>query len=171
MKQTIMKCKWIVMMFVFAMLMANCSQDEEVVQQWWDGVSRLTAGVEGQSRSTMTDTGTFSWEKGDSISVWNDMPEGGVDAFVKFVFVDGNYFNIDPKAGVSTIKPANYAVYPAGNHTYSEEAVKIHLPSGYGNAEEDYVPATHAPMLAVVKPGNTHQGVLKKCLDVLSQTP
>jgi hypothetical protein len=65
MKQTIMKCKWIVMMFVFAMLMANCSQDEEVVQQWWDGVSRLTAGVEGQSRSTMTDTGTFSWEKGD----------------------------------------------------------------------------------------------------------
>ena len=171
MKQTIMKCKWIVMMFVFAMLMANCSQDEEVVQQWQGGVSRLTAGVEGQSRSAMTDTGIFSWTKGDSISVWNDMPEGGVDAFVKFVFADGNYFNIDPKAGVSTIKPANYAVYPAGNHSYSEEVVKIHLPSGYGNAEEDYVPDTHAPMIAVVKPGNTHQGVLKKCLDVLSQTP
>ena len=156
MKQAIMRCKWVVMMFVFALLMANCSQDEEVVQQWQGGVSRLTADIEGQSRSTMTDTGTFSWEKGDSISVWNDMPEGGVDAFVKFVFADDNYFNIDPKAGVSSIKPANYAVYPAGNHSYSEEVVKIHLPSGYGNAEEDYVPDTHAPMLAVVKPGNTH---------------
>ena len=156
MKQAIMRCKWVVMMFVFALLMANCSQDEEVVQQWQGGVSRLTADIEGQSRSTMTDTGIFSWTKGDSISVWNDMPDEGVDAFVKFVFADGNYFNIDPKAGVSTIKPANYAVYPAGNHTYSEEAVKIHLPSGYGNAEEDYVPDTHAPMIAVVKPGNTH---------------
>lgn len=156
MKQAIMRCKWVVMMFVFALLMVNCSQDEEIVQQWQGGVSRLTADIEGQSRSTMTDTGIFSWTKGDSISVWNDMPDEGVDAFVKFVFADGNYFNIDPKAGVSTIKPANYAVYPAGNHSYSEEVVKIHLPSGYGNAEEDYVPDTHASMIAVVKPGNTH---------------
>ena len=156
MKPMIMKFKQLAVMISIVLLATNCSKDEEVLQQWQGGVYKLTASVEEQARSTMTDMGIFSWVKGDSISVWNDMPEGGVDGFVKFVFADGNNFNIDPKAGVPSIKPANYAVYPAGAHAYTDDAVTIHLPNAYGNAEENYVANTRAPMLAIVVSGKSH---------------
>ena len=156
MKPMIMKFKQLAIMISIVFFATNCGKDEEILQQGQGGVSRLTASVEGQARSTMTDMGIFSWVKGDSISVWNDMPDEGVDAFVKFVFTDGNNFNIDPKAGVSSIKPSDYAVYPAGAHTHTDNTVTINLPSVYGNAGENYVANSRAPMLATVSSGKSH---------------
>ena len=72
MKPMIMKFKQLAVMISIVLLATNCSKDEEVLQQWQGGVYKLTASVEEQARSTMTDMRIFSWVKGDSISVGKD---------------------------------------------------------------------------------------------------
>ena len=117
-----MKIKSILMMAMVALAMTNCSQDvyEEAVLQ--DGVTQFTADVEGNSRSTMSDTGIFSWTSGDQISVWNG------NTFKVFTNTTDNTFTGDP------ITPSKYAVYPAGNHNISNNTLTVNLPATYGDA-------------------------------------
>ncbi len=156
MLKRILKFRWFFLMVIGIQFLFGCTQDSEVVHNQQEGIRELTAVVEEQSRSTMSDTGEFTWREGDSISVWNDLPDDGIDAFVNFVFRSGNNFSIDPKAEVTSVSPANYAVYPAGNHSFSNNIVTIHLPASYGSTETEYAANTRAPMLAAIKPGSNH---------------
>ena len=133
-------------MAMVALVMTNCSQNENLDEIIQEGFTEFIADVEGQSqsRSTMTDGGNFSWTKGDQISVWNGK------SFTTFTCSNGNTFSGDE------ITPSKYAVYPAGNHDISNDNVIVNLPSSYGNTNTDYVKNTNAIMLASVQSGNSN---------------
>ena len=137
-----MKFKSIIMMAITALVMTNCSQDvyeEEVLQ---GEITQFTADVEGNSRSTMTDTGIFSWTQGDKISVWNG------STFKVFENTTGNTFTGE------AITPSKYAVYPAGNHSISNNTLTVNLPATYGDANTAYAKNTNAIMVASVSSSN-----------------
>lgn len=137
-----MKFKSIIMMVITALVMTNCSQDlyeEEVLE---GRITQFIVDVEGNSRSTMTDTGFFSWTQGDKISVWNGT------AFKVFTNTTGNTFTGDP------ITPSKYAVYPAGSHSISNNTLTVNLPSSYGSINTTYVKNTNAIMVASVSSSN-----------------
>ena len=69
-----MKIKYYFSIAMAALVMTNCSQEEELqdIQQSGD-IHTLTATIEGSSRSAVTDGGIFSWTSGDAISVWYGM--------------------------------------------------------------------------------------------------
>ena len=139
-----MKINSFITMVMVALVMTNCSQNENLNEIIQDGFTEFIADVEGQSRSIMTDAGKFSWTKGDQLSIWNGR------TFTTFTCTNGNTFTGDP------ITPSMYAVYPAGNHTISGNNVTVDLPPTYtyGNEKIDYVPNTNAIMLASVQQGN-----------------
>ena len=133
-------------MAMVALVMTNCSQNENLDEIIQEGITEFVVDVEGQSqsRSTMTDGGKFSWTTGDQISVWNG------SSFVPFTCSNGNTFS-----GNAT-NPSKYAVYPAGSHAISGNNVTVNLPSTYGNNNIDYVQNTNAIMLASVQRGNNN---------------
>ena len=139
-----MKINSFITMVMVALVMTNCSQNENLNEIIQDGFTEFIAGVEGQSRSTMTDAGKFSWTKGDRLSIWNGR------TFTTFTCTNGNTFTGDP------ITPLNYAIYPAGDHDISGNNVTVKLRSSYGDINTDYVENTNAIMLASVQPGNNN---------------
>lgn len=139
-----MRIKSILTMAMVALVMTNCNQDEYQEEILQIGVTEFTAGVEGQSRSTMTDAGIFTWSIGDRISVWDG------SAFNTFTCLSGSTFTGNP------ITPTMYAVYPAGSHSVSENSITVNLPSSYGNTSTEYVKNTNAIMLASIQDGSSN---------------
>ena len=139
-----MKINSFITMVMVALVMTNCSQNENLNEIIQDGFTEFIADVEGQSRSIMTDAGKFSWTKGDQLSIWNGR------TFTTFTCTNGNTFTGDP------ITPLEYAIYPAGYHQKSGNSVTVNLPSSYGDINTDYVENTNAIMLASVQPGNNN---------------
>ena len=137
-----MKLKSVLMMAMVALVMTNCSQDVYEEEVFQGGVTEFTADVEGNSRSTMTDTGIFSWTSGDQISVWNG------SSFKVFTNTTGNAFTGDP------ITPSKYAVYPEGDHIISNNTLTVNLPATYGDANATYVKNTNAIMVASISGSN-----------------
>ena len=137
-----MKLKSVLMMAMVALVMTNCSQEEDAPQTLQGEITEFTADVEGQSRSTMTDAGVFSWVEGDKISVWDG------SSFKQFTNEGGNTFKGDK------ITPSGYAVYPAGSHSYSNGTITVNLPDSYGSTSTVYVKNTNAVMVASVSGSN-----------------
>jgi len=138
-----MKIKYYFSIAMAALVMTNCSQEEELqdIQQSGD-IHTLTATIEGNSRSAVTDGGVFSWTSGDAISVWN-----GSSKITYTYSGNGNVFN--PSSGSST-NISGYAVYPDGNHTNlsGSSLPTVNLKSSYNYG------STNAIMLAKVQ-GNS----------------
>ena len=139
-----MKIRFYLALAAAALVMTNCSQDEELVQVK-QPTKGFTATIEGASRSNATETGAFSWTFGDAISVWNG------STFDKYANSEGNEStftftpNTDEEAGI----PTDYAIYPAGMHSISGQTVTIDLPATYAHG------STNAPMLATITDGST----------------
>lgn len=140
-----MKIKYYFSIAMAALVMTNCSQEEELqdIQQSGD-IHTLTATIEGNSRSAVTDGGVFSWTSGDAISVWN-----GSSKITYTYSGNGNVFN--PSSGSST-NISGYAVYPDGNHTNlsGSSLPTVNLKSSYNYG------STNAIMLAKVQKGSNN---------------
>ena len=140
-----MKFKSFIILMAAALATTSCNQEEETPNALQVGVNELYADVEGNSRSLMDEkTGEFSWASGDQISVWNG------NSFTTFSYTSGNTFS-----STTTITPQKYAVYPAGNHKFSNNKVTINLPTAYGSTSTEYTPNTNAAMVASVENSNT----------------
>ena len=140
-----MKFKSFIILMAAALATTSCNQEEETPNALQVGVNELYADVEGNSRSLMNEkTGAFSWASGDQISVWNG------NSFTTFSYTSGNTFS-----STTTITPQKYAVYPAGNHKFSNNKVTINLPTAYGSTSTEYTPNTNAAMVASVENSNT----------------
>ena len=136
-----MKIRFYLALAAAALVMTNCSQDEELVQVK-QPTKGFTATIEGASRSNATETGAFSWTFGDAISVWNG------STFDKYANSEGNestFVAEDENAG----NPTGYAIYPAGMHNISGQTVTIDLPATYAHG------STNAPMLAYITNSST----------------
>lgn len=135
-----MKIKYYFSIAMAALVMTNCSQEEELqdIQQGGD-VHTLTATIEGSSRSAVTDGGIFSWSSGDAISVWDG------DSYEEFT-----YSGTDNKFNGSANQISGYAIYPYGSHPdYSGSGLpQVNLSSTYTYG------STNAIMLAKVQ-GNS----------------
>ena len=139
-----MKIRFYLALAAAALVMTNCSQDEELVQVK-QPTKGFTATIEGASRSNATETGAFSWTFGDAISVWNG------STFDKYANSEGNEstFTFTPNADEEAETPTGYAIYPAGMHSISGQTVTIDLPSTYAHG------STNAPMWATIIDGST----------------
>lgn len=139
-----MKIRFYLALAAVALVMTNCSQDEELVQVK-QPTKGFTATIEGASRSNATETGAFSWTFGDAISVWNGF------TFDKYANSEGNEstFTFTPNADEEAGTPTGYAIYPAGMHSISDQTVTIDLPATYAYG------STNAPMLATITDGST----------------
>ncbi len=135
-----MKIKYYFSIVMAALVMTNCSQEEELqdIQQSGD-IHTLTATIEGNSRSAVTDGGVFSWTLDDAISVWDG------DSYEKFT-----YSGTDNKFNGSANQISGYAIYPYGSHpNYSGDGLpQVNLSSTYNYG------STNAIMLAKVQ-GNS----------------
>jgi len=135
-----MKIKYYFSIAMAALVMTNCSQEEELqdIQQRGD-VHTLNATIEGSSRSAVTDGGVFSWTLDDAISVWDG------DSYEKFT-----YSGTDNKFNGSANQISGYAIYPYGSHpNYSGSGLpQVNLSSTYNYG------STNAIMLAKVQ-GNS----------------
>ena len=148
-----MKFKLFLVCMVAVTIMVSCSQEEMTTYTPQGGITRLIAGIENKSRSVMTDEGDFSWTAGDVLSVYDSQTK----KFVKFVCEGENVFGIDPEAveaGITSVYPEHYAVYPAGDYIYSSEGISVNLPDTYGDESSTYQPNTNAAMLAIVDENN-----------------
>ena len=127
-----------------ALVMTNCSQEEELqdIQRSGD-VHTLTATIEGSTRSAVTDGGVFSWTDGDKISVW--------DGSNKLTY---DYSGTGDTFTGSANSISGYAVYPGGDHTNLSGSdttlptVKLKNSYTYGS--------TNAIMLAKVQNGSNN---------------
>lgn len=135
-----MRIKYYLSIAMAALVMTNCSQEEELqdIQQSGD-IHTLTATIEGSSRSAVTDGGAFSWTSGDAISAWDG------NSYVTYNYVSGNDFN------GSASQLSGYAIYPQGEHPDYEGTG---LPIVNMSASYDYG-STNAIMLAKVQ-GNSN---------------
>lgn len=135
-----MKIKYYFSIAMAALVMTNCSQEEELqdIQQRGD-VHTLNATIEGSSRSAVTDGGVFSWTLDDAISVWDG------DSYEKFT-----YSGTDNKFNGSANQISGYAIYPYGSHpNYSGSGLpQVNLSSTYNYG------STNAIMLEKVQ-GNS----------------
>jgi len=135
-----MKIKYYFSIAMAALVMTNCSQEEELqdIQQRGD-VHTLNATIEGSSRSAVTDGGVFSWTSGDGISVWDG------DSYETYT-----YSGEDNKFNGSASSISGYAIYPNGSHpNYSGSGLpQVNLSSTYNYG------STNAIMLAKVQ-GNS----------------
>ena len=133
-----MKMKYFFMMLASALLLSNCSQDEEATQAIQGKTNKLIATIEGSSRSAVTDSGIFSWTEGDAISVWNGT------GFTKFTFSSGDVFT-----ATEQITPSGVAIHPANAlHTYDNQTAGVELATEYAYG------STNAPLLAQVNGAN-----------------
>lgn len=129
-----------------ALAIAGCAREiaEETAPS---GDTVLTAGVadEVASRTTFSDTGSFSWTDGDDISVY--ATDGAFHTFsLSSKSADGKTGTFVGNLGEATV--SSVALYPASDgHALSGTAVTLNLPASYewkgdGNS--------HAPMVATV---------------------
>ena len=131
-----MKIRFYLALAAAALVMTNCSKDEEM-QQTVNAPKSFTATIEGASRSAVDETtGGFSWTYGDKISVWNGT---SFDVYANSE-ADVNTFVAEGNAGDAT----GYAIYPSGGHNISDNTVTVNLPATYSYG------STNAPMLAEV---------------------
>jgi len=140
-----MKIRFYLALAAAALVMTNCSQDEELVQVK-QPTKGFTATIEGASRSNATETGAFSWTFGDAISVWNGY------TFDKYANSEGNEstFTFTPNTDEEAGTPTDYAIYPSGMHSIAQDGtVTIDLPATYAHG------STNAPMLATITDGST----------------
>lgn len=135
-----MRIKYYLSIAMAALVMTNCSQEEELqdIQRSGD-VHTLTATIEGSTRSSVTDGGAFSWTSGDAISVWDG------DSYETYTYTSGNDFN------GSASQLSGYAIYPQGEHPDYEGTG---LPIVNMSASYNYG-STNAIMLAKVQ-GNSN---------------
>ena len=137
-----MKIRFYLALAAAALVMTNCSQDEELVQVK-QPTKGFTATIEGASRSNATEAGVFTWTAGDKISVWNGST---FDVYANST-EDVNTFN--PQGNADIADAADYAIYPAGTHSISGQNVTIDLPATYEYG------STNAPMLAEITAGSS----------------
>lgn len=138
-KNMIMKIRTFLILLITALFMSNCSQEDNALSSYQGNVCTFKATVEGGTRSTVTDGGTFSWTTGDEISVWNG------NKYQVFTYSgEGNEFT-----GTET-EASGYAIYPSGNHgDVGENALpEVHLKDTYTYG------STNAIMLAKVQEGS-----------------
>ncbi|MBR5542212.1 MAG: hypothetical protein IKU64_07655 [Bacteroides sp.] len=142
-----MKFRYFLAMVAAALVMTNCSQEEELVQVKQNSKS-FTATIEGSSRSAVDETtGAFSWTVGDKISVYTGRT---FDTYANSES-DVNTFTFVPVGEEEAGTPLDYAIYPAGNHTVQGEAtitLSVNLPTSYAHG------STNAPMLATIEQGS-----------------
>jgi len=134
-----MKIKYYFYMAMAALVMTNCSQEEEL-QDIQQDLHTLTATIEGStSRSAVTDGGIFSWTSGDAISVWNGSS-----------YQQCTYSGTGNNFGNAPSQMSGYAIYPHGNHpNYSGSGLpQVNLKSSYTYG------STNAIMLAKVQSGS-----------------
>ncbi len=139
-----MKIRFYLAMMAAALVMTNCSKEEELVQEK-KATKGFSATIEGASRSDVdATTGAFSWTAGDKISVWNGST---FDVYANSE-EDVTYFAAEDQenAGEAT----DYAIYPSGSHSISNDAVTVNLPATYTHG------STNAPMLATIEEGSTN---------------
>ena len=134
-----MKIKHYLYLAMTALVMTNCSQEEELQDIQQESFGTLTATIEGSSRSAVTDGGVFSWTSGDAISVWNG------SQYVDYTWSSGDNFT------GSANQISGYAIYPQGNHpSYSGNGLpQVNLSASYTYG------STNAIMLAKVQ-GNSN---------------
>ena len=134
-----MKIKHYLYLAMAALVMTNCSQEEELQDIQQESFGTLTATIEGGSRSAVTDGGVFSWTSGDAISVWNG------SQYVDYTWSSGDNFT------GSANQISGYAIYPQGNHpNYSGNGLpQVNLSASYTYG------STNAIMLAKVQ-GNSN---------------
>ena len=127
---------------ITTLVMTNCSHEDEFQDLQSDIIHTLTASIEGNSRSAVTDGGLFSWTINDSISVWDE-----------YDYQTYTYSGIGNKFTGSATQIAGYAIYPKGNHPkFSEGSLPIvNMKSSYSY---DSSCSTNAIMLAKVEKGN-----------------
>ena len=140
-----MKIRFYLALAAAALVMTNCSQDEELVQVK-QNAKGFTATIEGASRSDVTETGEFSWTAGDKISVYTE-----AETFDTYANSEGNEstFTFAPNADEEAGTPTGYAIYPAGTHSISNDVVSVNLPATYTHG------STNAPMLATITAGSS----------------
>lgn len=134
-----MKIKYYFYMAMAALVMTNCSQEEEL-QDIQQDLHTLTATIEGgSSRSAVTDGGIFWWTSGDAISVWNGSS-----------YQQCTYSGTGNNFGNAPSQMSGYAIYPHGSHpTYSGSGLpKVNMESSYTYG------STNAIMLAKVQNGS-----------------
>ncbi len=134
-----MKIKYYFYMAMAALVITNCSQEEEL-QDIQQDLHTLTATIEGStSRSAVTDGGIFSWTSGDAISVWNGSS-----------YQQCTYSGTGNNFGNAPSQMSGYAIYPHGSHpTYSGSGLpKVNMKSSYTYG------STNAIMLAKVQNGS-----------------
>lgn len=131
-----------------AFLMTGCQKNEPSVLPEVTGNTTISAVMEGSlTRSDADDSGYFTWSEGDRISVYTSK---GV--FKEFTLSDGAgtgtaSFTGDLEAGETL---ASYAVYPAGDHKYSEGKLTVNLPREYGDFDTEYIANTNSVMVSAV---------------------
>ncbi len=140
-----------------ALMLSSCSKDDEFADAGTgapsaSGKVTFVAAIEendGPSPRTMVEIsggqGDITWSAGDAISVVNSKKN-----FDKFVIVEG--------AGTTTASfegefeegttGGNFAIYPAGAHTYNGTTLTVNLPSTYGDTETEYTPNANVLMMA-----------------------
>ena len=137
-----MKIRFYLATALAALVMTNCSHEEEMPQAV-NNPKSFTATIEGASRSAVTEEGVFSWTYGDKFSVWNgetfDVYANSEEDVNTFVAEDNN-------AGDAK----GYAIYPSGLHGVSDNAVTVNLPATYPYG------STNAAMLATIEEGSTN---------------
>lgn len=138
-----MKIKYYFSMIMAALVMTNCSQEEELQEIQQNGIHTLTATIEGNTRSAVTDGGVFSWTDGDEISVW--------DGSNKLTY---DYSGTGDTFTGSANSISGYAVYPGGDHT-NLSGSDTTLPTV--NLKNSYTyGSTNAIMLAKVQNGSNN---------------
>ncbi len=138
-----MKIKYYFSMIMAALVMTNCSQEEELQEIQQNGIHTLTATIEGNTRSAVTDGGVFSWTDGDKISVW--------DGSNKLTY---DYSGTGDTFTGSANSISGYAVYPGGDHT-NLSGSDTTLPTV--NLKNSYTyGSTNAIMLAKVQNGSNN---------------
>ena len=138
-----MKIRFYLAMMAAALVMTNCSKEEELVQEK-KATKSFTATIEGASRSDVTTDGAFSWTAGDEISVWNG------STFDVYANSETDVNTFDAKDQDNAGEAQGYAIYPSGSHSISNEVVSVNLPATYTHG------STNAPMLATIEEGSTN---------------
>ncbi len=145
-----MKTKLFFSLAAATLVCASCS-NEELENSLLESIGQkvtITAtieGEEGQTRSTVTDEGAFSWSEGDGIGVYTTK-----SAWKQFTYTSGNKFDgtLDQDEKTST-----WAVYPFTSGEITGEEYTITLPAEYILGSN--VNNTNAPMVAWFDEGET----------------
>ena len=131
-----------------ALLLTGCQKNEPVEMPEAVGNTTISAVIEGNlTRSNTDDNGTFTWSEGDKISVYTSS-----NAFKEFILSEGAGTNTASFTGEleEGETMTSYAVYPAGNHKLTDDALTVNLPKEYGDFDTEYAANTNSVMVAAV---------------------